>query len=102
MAAHEERSPPGMKATPPQMCAILSLKKERKERLGNNGKNSRIGQELTENENEKQATEIALTASENGKTSQNMRKTIECQKLGEPAQHEPHSITSQKKDVIYR
>ena len=81
MAAHEERSPPGMKATPPQMCAILSLKKERKGKVGQQQKKSHIGQELTENENEKQATEIALTASESGKASQNMPKPTECQRL---------------------
>ena len=81
MAAHEERSPPGMKATAPQMCAILSLKKERKGKVGQQRKKSHIGHQLTENENEKQATEIALTASESGKTSQNMPKPTECRKL---------------------
>ena len=38
-------------------------KKECKERLGNNRKITHAGQELTEHENEKQLTEIALTAS---------------------------------------
>jgi hypothetical protein len=81
MAAHEERSPPGMTATAPQMCAILSLKKRTQGKVGQQQKESHIGQELTGNENEKQATEIALTASESGKTSQNMPKPTECQKL---------------------
>ena len=66
-----------MKATAPQMCAILSLKKERKERLGNNRKNHAIGQELTENENEKQATEIAIDSirkwKKQAKTCQNQQ-----------------------------
>ena len=80
MAAHEERSPPGMKATAPRMCAILSLKKNARKGWATTEK-SHIGQELTENENEKQATEIALTASESGKESQNMPKPTECQRL---------------------
>jgi len=81
MAAHEEGSPPGMKATAPRMCAILSLKKRTQGKVGQQQKKSHIGQELTENENEKPPTEIALTASESGKTSQNMPKPTECQKL---------------------
>ena len=94
--AHEETSPPGMEATAPQMCAILSSQKKRKERLGNNRKITHAGQELTEHENEKQVTEIALTALKNGKTSQNQQNAnTSC----EPAQHYQHSVKSRKTDV---
>ena len=71
-------------------------KKERKERLGNNRKITHAGQELTEHENEKQVTEIALTALKNGKTSQNQQNAnTSC----EPAQHYQHSVKSRKTDV---
>ena len=91
--AHEETSPHGMEATAPQMCAILSSQKKRKERLGNNRKITHAGQELTEHENEKQATEIALTASENGNTSQKMEKQAKINRMPTPLVNQ-HSITS--------
>ena len=59
----------------------LVVKKRTQGKVGQQQKKSHIGQELTENENEKQATEIALTASESGKASQNMPKPTECQRL---------------------
>ena len=73
----------------------LVVKKRTQGKVGQQQKKSHIGQELTENENEKQATEIALTALKNGKTSQNQQNAnTSC----EPAQHYQHSVKSRKTD----